>query len=61
MLVYNGKWIYVMNGKFNIAYTGIAKNEYGKWYMQNGVLDRTFSGKVVIGEVTYNIVNGKVK
>ena len=50
-----------MNGKFNIAYTGIAKNEYGKWYMQNGVLDRTFSGKVVIGEVTYNIVNGKVK
>ena len=33
----------------------------GKWiYMKNGVLDRTYNGKVVYGGTTYTVTNGKV-
>ena len=53
-------WWYMKNGQLDKTYTGLAKNQYGTWYMQKGYLDRKFSGKVTIGGVKYNIVNGMV-
>ena len=42
------------------SFTGIAQNEYGNWYIENGVVNFGFSGKVVFNGVTYDIENGKV-
>ena len=32
------------NGQLDRTYTGMAKNEYGWFYMKNGQLDRTYTG-----------------
>ena len=60
MYIYDGKWVYVNKGKYDTSYTGIAKNSAGWWYMKNGVLDRTYNGKVVYAGKTYTVTNGKV-
>ena len=32
------------NGMLDQTYTGMAKNNYGWWYMKNGKLDTTYTG-----------------
>lgn len=35
----NRDWCYYIDGKIDLIYTGMAKNAYGWWYMNNGKLD----------------------
>lgn len=56
----NGKWALVQNGNAVTGFTGIADNNLGKWYIENGMVNFDFSGKVVFNGVTYDIENGKV-
>ncbi len=56
----DGKWALINNGTVVSDFTGIAKNDLGTWYVQNGLVDFGFSGKVVFNGVTYDVENGKV-
>ena len=42
----DGKWYYFVNDKVDTTFTGLAKNEYGWWYVKNGQLDRSYTGLV---------------
>lgn len=56
----DGKWALLNNGAVVSDFTGIAKNDLGTWYIQNGLVDFDFTGKVVFNGVTYDVENGKV-
>ena len=56
----NGNWALMSNGATQTGFTGIASNDFGNWYIENGVVNFNFSGKVVFNGVTYDIENGKV-
>lgn len=56
----NGNWALINNGATVNTFTGIASNDYGTWYIENGLVNFNFSGKVVFNGVTYDIENGKV-
>ena len=56
----DGKWALVQNGSVVNAFTGIAKNDLGTWYVENGYVNFDFSGKVVFNGVTYDVENGKI-
>ena len=40
----DGRWVYKVNDKIDTTYTGLASNEYGWWYILNGVLDFSYNG-----------------
>lgn len=41
----DGKWLYMPDGKtVDKSYIGLAKNEYGWWYVKNGTIDFSFTG-----------------
>ena len=42
------------------AYNGIASNKLGTWYIQNGLVDFTYTGYVVVNGTTYKVDQGKV-
>lgn len=55
----NGKWIYIgKDGKSNSTFTGIASNQYGTWYIDNGVVDFTAEGTVDITDATGAVAGG---
>lgn len=55
----NGKWIYIgKDGKSNSNFTGIASNQYGTWYIDNGVVDFTAEGTVDITDATGAVAGG---
>lgn len=57
----DGKWQYLPDGKnINKTYIGLAKNEYGWWYVKNGTIDFTYNGTAKNQYGTWNVVNGKV-
>lgn len=56
----NGNWALMNNGATVNTFTGIASNDFGNWYVENGVVNFNFTGKVVFNGVTYDIENGKV-
>ena len=57
----DGKWQYLPDGKnINKSYIGLAKNEYGWWYVKNGTIDFTYNGTAKNQYGTWNVVNGKV-
>ena len=37
----SGRWYYYTDNKVDTTYTGLAKNDYGWWYVKNGKLDLT--------------------
>jgi hypothetical protein len=39
-------------------YTGLAENEYGWFYISNGVLDWNYTGQVSNEYGVWNVVNG---
>ena len=45
----------------DFSFTGIAKNEYGTWYVKNGKVDFSKNGKVTYNGKTYTVEKGKVK
>ncbi len=56
----NGDWCLYQNGSINTDFTGIASNDSGSWYVQQGKVNFNFSGQIVYNGTTYNIENGKV-
>lgn len=56
-----GNWALIKNDGTTVTdFTGIAKNNLGEWYVENGVVNFNFSGKVVFNGATYNVEGGKV-
>ena len=56
----DGNWELQKDGAKVGNFTGIAENNFGKWYVENGSVNFGFSGKVVFNGVTYDVENGKV-
>ena len=48
------------NSKVDFDYTGIASNNYGKWYINKGRVDFTKVGFVKVDGKTYTVMFGKV-
>ena len=42
------------------AYTGVANNEYGWWYIKNGMLDFSYNGLADNEYGSWKIINGAV-
>ena len=47
------------NGKIDFNFTGITKNAYGSWYLENGKLDLTLRTAVNYGGAKWNVLDGK--
>ena len=57
----DNKWLYMPDGKtVDKSYIGLAKNEFGWWYVKNGTIDFTYNGTAKNQYGTWNVVNGKV-
>lgn len=57
----NGWWYIGKDGKVDFTYTGLATNQYGTWYIENGKVDFTYNDKFTDAEgYDYEIENGKV-
>ena len=60
LLQYNNKWYYIYEGNYNEAYNGLISNDYGKWYIRNGIVDFSYNGTYQDSKgVKYIIKNGK--
>ena len=56
----DGNWYYIVDGKVDTSFTGVAQNENGWWYCKNGKVDFSYNG---IGKNEYGwwyCENGKV-
>ena len=42
----DGNWFYYKDGKVDTAYTGLAANEYGWWYVEAGQINFNVTGLV---------------
>ena len=49
----NGWWYIGTDGKVDFGFSGIASNENGTWYIENGKVNFTYSG-------TYEDENGRI-
>ena len=52
----DGQWYCYINDAIDTTYTGLADNQYGTWYVNNGKLDTTYTGmyKSAMGWVYLN-------
>lgn len=56
-----GRWALVKEGVVNTDFTGVAENENGIWYLENGYVNFNFSGTLTDGKGTaYTIEKGQV-
>lgn len=55
-----GDLVLMNDGSVINFFTGIFTNDEGGWYVENGVVNFHFTGKVFFGGITYDIENGKV-
>ena len=66
--IMNGKWVYVVNGQYAKKsgekviplYTGMAKNDYGWWYVKDGTIDFAFKGLAKNDYGWWYLKNGKL-
>ena len=59
---YNGAWTYIKsNGKPDYSYNGIASNEYGVWYIRNGLVDFSVNGLALVGDAWYYFKGGALQ
>jgi len=57
----NDVWgVYDVNGYLDTNYTGLARTPKNTWYVKEGVLDQTWSGKIVQDGHTFTVKYGKV-
>ena len=49
-----------MKGQIDFAYTGLAQNGYGWWYVENGQVDFAYTGTVTWYGTDYNVKSGQV-
>ena len=53
-------WYYIINGRWQSGFTGLAKYNTGSWYyVDEGVIDYSFNGIVKQGSCTYYVKSGK--
>lgn len=57
----NGVWGVYKEGTLDQSYNGLAKNEYGTWYVKDGLVDFSFSGTYDFAGYTYVVNGGKVQ
>lgn len=57
----NGTWGLYKDGLLIPNFTGIAANEYGEWYLENGLVNFKYSGSFSSNGKSYTIVNGQVE
>lgn len=57
----NGSWGLYKDGLLISNFTGIATNEYGKWYLENGLVNFKYSGSFSSNGNSYTIINGQVE
>lgn len=56
----NGKWGLYDGNQLLTNYNGIASNEYGTWYINNGYVDFNYTGFLVVNGSTYKVNKGQV-
>lgn len=56
----NGEWHYYYGDEFRPDYTGLDKNQYGWWYVKNGIVDFTYNGSAKNQYGLWLVRNGKV-
>ncbi len=57
----SGQWAVYRGESIDYGFTGIASNDLGDWYIQNGFVDFSFTGPVTYNNNVYSIVDGKVQ
>lgn len=57
----SGQWAAYRGETIDYSFTGIASNDFGDWYIQNGFVDFSFTGPVTYNNNVYSIVDGKVQ
>lgn len=56
----DGKWLYMPDGKtVDKTFIGLAKNEYGWWFVKNGTIDFTYTGLAKNKYGWFYVKNGK--
>lgn len=53
-------WWYIEDGRINLKYTGLAKNENGWWYVKDGKVDFQYNGIQEKSGSQWYIKNGKI-
>ncbi len=56
----DGKWALMDGDKVEKDFTGVAENEHGLWYIENGYVNFDFSGTIEDDTTVYTIEKGKV-
>lgn len=56
----NGIWRATINDQINYSYTGLARNQYGYWYFENGLINYNYVGFAEYGSKEWYILNGHV-
>lgn len=57
----DGQWLYFNNkGEYDESYVGLAKNEWGWWYVKDGTIDFTFTGMAKNAYGWWHVTNGKL-
>ena len=56
----DGRWALVDGDEVETDFTGVAENENGLWYIEDGYVNFEFSGTVEDEDTSYKIENGKV-
>ncbi|MBR1704331.1 MAG: Ltp family lipoprotein [Clostridia bacterium] len=56
----NGKWALYNGNQILTTYNGIASNENGTWYINNGFVDFNYTGYLKVNGATYMVNKGRV-
>lgn len=56
----NGKWALYDGNQIVTTYNGIASNENGTWYINNGFVDFNYTGYLKVNGTTYMVNKGRV-
>lgn len=56
----DGRWALMNNGSVVTDFSGIATNDLGSWYIENGYVNFDFNGNYSFNGTSYNITGGKV-
>ncbi|GEM_PF-1447208 len=59
-LTEQGEWDYLVNGRIDKNFTGLASNEYGWWYIKDGAVDFDYTGIVNNEAGWWKVTNGAV-
>lgn len=60
MLEINKEWRMIINGEVDYNYTGICKNYYGTWYIENGGIDYSYTDTYFEGDIAYIVKGNQV-